>query len=49
MVAQELRDKLAARAQRERARQVAMESMVEAASSARRAPSWSREELHERR
>jgi len=49
MVAQELRDKLAARARRERARQVAMESMVEAASSARQAPSWSREELHERR
>jgi len=48
MVAQELRDKLAARARRERARQVALESMGEAASSARRAPRWSREEIYER-
>lgn len=48
MVAQELREKLAVRARRDRARQAALDSMAEAAGSGRRAPRWTREELHDR-
>ena len=48
MMAQDIRQQLLARTQRERARQTALESMAEAAASGRRAPRWSREELHER-
>lgn len=48
MVAQELREKLAVRARRDRARQAALDSMAEAAESGRRAPRWTREELHDR-
>lgn len=48
MVAQEIRERLAARARRERARQVAVQSMAEAAEAGRTAPRWTREELHER-
>jgi Family of unknown function (DUF6364) len=48
-VAHDLREKLVARARRERARQAALESMAEAAASRRQAPAWSREELYEAR
>jgi Family of unknown function (DUF6364) len=47
MVAHDLREKLASRARRERARQAAFESMAEAAASRRLAPAWSREELYD--
>lgn len=48
MMAQELRERLAARARRERARRVALESMAEAAGAGRSAPRWTREELYGR-
>jgi hypothetical protein len=48
MVAREIRAKLAIRARRERAMQIALESMTEAASSGRTVPEWSRDELYER-
>jgi hypothetical protein len=48
MMAQEIRERLAARARREHARQVALESMAEAAGTDRMAPRWTREELHAR-
>ena len=49
MVAQDIRERLAARARRERARAAALESMDEAAASGRQAPRWTRDELHDRR
>jgi predicted transcriptional regulator len=48
MMAQEIRERLAASARREHARRVALESMAEAAEAGRTAPRWTREELHER-
>lgn len=48
MMAQEIRERLAARARREHARQVALESMAEAAEAGRKAPRWTRAELYER-
>jgi hypothetical protein len=49
MVAYDLREKLSARARRERARHAAFEFMDQAAASHRRAPAWTREELYDRR
>jgi cytosine/adenosine deaminase-related metal-dependent hydrolase len=48
MLTQEIRERLAARARREHARQAALQSMAEAARAGRTAPRWTREELHER-
>ena len=49
MVAYDLREKLSARARRERARHAALASMEEAGATHRRAPAWTREELYDRR
>ena len=48
-VAYDLREKLSARARRERARHAALASMEEAGATHRRAPAWTREELYDRR
>lgn len=48
LVAQDLRDKVAARARRTSAMQAAFESMDAAARSGRRTPGWTREEINER-
>jgi plasmid stability protein len=49
MVAQDLREKLAARDRYQQAMSAALESMAEAAGSARTAPRWTRDDLHDRR
>lgn len=48
MLAQEVREKLAARKRYRRAMQVALASMAEAAESGRQVPEWTREELYDR-
>jgi hypothetical protein len=49
MVAQDLREKLAARDRHQRAKRAALESMLEALASDRHAPAWTRDELYDRR
>jgi hypothetical protein len=48
LVAQDLREKIAAQSRYQRAMTVAMESMAEAAGSGRQAPVWTRDELYDR-
>ena len=48
MVAQDLREKLAARDRYQQAMAAAADSMAEAAGSARTAPQWTRDELYDR-
>ena len=48
MVAQDLREKIAAQGRYQRAMAAALESMAEAAGSNRTAPTWTRDELYDR-
>lgn len=48
LVAQDLREKVAAQGRYQRAMTFAMESMAEAAGSGRKAPAWTREGLYDR-
>ena len=48
LVAQDLREKIAAQSRYQRAMTAALESMAEAAGSNRAAPAWSREDLYDR-
>jgi hypothetical protein len=48
MVARDIREKLSARARRERAEEAALQAMAAAAGSGRQAPRWTREELYGR-
>ena len=48
LVAQDLREKIAAQSRYQQAMAVALESMAEAAGSNRMAPVWTRDELYDR-
>lgn len=48
LVAQDLREKIAAQGRYQRAMAAALESMAEAAGSSRTAPVWTRDELYDR-
>lgn len=48
LVAQDLREKIAAQSRYQQAMTAAMESMAEAAGSGRKAPAWTRDELYDR-
>ena len=48
LVAQDLKEKIAAQGRYQAAMTVAMESMTEAAGSGRLAPGWTRDELYDR-
>jgi hypothetical protein len=48
LVAQDLREKIAAQGRYQRAMDAALESMAEAAGSNRTAQAWTRDELHDR-
>jgi hypothetical protein len=49
LVAQDLREKIAAQSRYQQAMAVALESMAEAAGSGRTTPAWTRDELYDRR